>query len=161
MNNRLCSLFKHKESGSLTVEAVLILPLIFISWLTIINFLNIYFAHLCIQQALNNTAKRLSEYTYLIERANVLDSVSTVYSLDEDTLEKGQGIRDNGEKAYNKGKEVWDNSKSMYATLQDTGNNLRAVKDNADELMDGIACWRTSGLSCSLDGITSRGHKLM
>ena len=38
-----------KRRGSLTVEATLILPFVLISWLTIINLLNIYYMQTCIQ----------------------------------------------------------------------------------------------------------------
>ena len=31
-----------RQRGSLTVEAMLVLPLVFVSWLTIINLINIY-----------------------------------------------------------------------------------------------------------------------
>lgn len=71
-----------RNRGSLTVEAMLVLPLVFISWLTIINLINIYYLQFSIQQALNSTAERVSEYCYLVDRMGQLDKMSEILSMD-------------------------------------------------------------------------------
>lgn len=84
-----------KKRGSLTVEAMLVLPLVFISWLTIINLINIYYLQFCVQQALNNTAQRVAEYCYLLDRTGKLDELSEVMTMDSSTAEKSSGLKSN------------------------------------------------------------------
>lgn len=59
---------KIKIKGSLTVEATLVLPIVIITLLFIANILNICMVHLCMQQALNNVAKKTSQNSYIIYR---------------------------------------------------------------------------------------------
>ena len=55
-----------KSKGSLVVEATLVFPLVIITLLFIANILNICMVHLCMQQAMNNTAKKISQDAYLV-----------------------------------------------------------------------------------------------
>ena len=64
----MIKILRKKNKGSLTVEATLILPLVIISLLFIANILNICMVHLLMQQALNNTAKVISQDSYIIYR---------------------------------------------------------------------------------------------
>ncbi len=154
----------NKARGSLTVEATLILPFVFISWLTIINFLNVYFVHTCIQQALNNTAKRLSEYAYIGERITMSDGssvashMSELYSLDEDTENKANHLVDDAGKIVDNGKKLKDNTTSMWHTVQDVKGNL---KDTTDLAFDGMMGNDASGLSAGIDKITANGQELI
>lgn len=154
----------HKSRGSLTVEATLILPFVFISWLTIINFLNVYFVHTCVQQALNNTAKRLSEYAYIGERITMSDGssvashMSELYSLDEDTEKKANQLVDDANQIVDNGKKLKDNTTSMWNTAQEIKGNL---KDTTDLAFDGMMGDGGSGLSSRIDEITSNGQTLL
>lgn len=154
----------HKSRGSLTVEATLILPFVFISWLTIINFLNVYLVHTCIQQALNNTAKRFSEYAYIGERitmsdgSSVVSHLSDLYSLDEDTEKKANSLADDADKILENGKKVKDNATSMWDTAQEIKGNL---KDTTDAAFDGMMGDDASGLSSRIDAITANGQTLI
>ena len=158
---KTCNHYKKKNRGSLTVEATLVLPFVFISWLTIINFLNVYFVHTCIQQALNNTARRLSEYAYFIERTDIEGTLVEAFDQTEDTEKKATELKDNTEEAYNSGKELIDNGKSLYDTIKESGNNIKSVKENTDAVFNGIAGGDVSGLSSNIDGITSSGQALI
>lgn len=68
--------FRKKRKGSLTVEATLVFPLVIITLLFIANILNICMVHLCMQQALNNTAKKISQDSYMIYRFSGEDNYS-------------------------------------------------------------------------------------
>ena len=77
-------LFNKKNKGSLTVEAALVLPLVIMTLLFTVNILNICMVNTCVQQALNNTAKKVSQDAYLVYRfageenyANFLDFVNS------------------------------------------------------------------------------------
>ena len=64
----MVKLFLKKHKGSLTVEAALVFPLVIITLLFIANILNICMVHTCMQQSLNNTAKKISQDSYLVYR---------------------------------------------------------------------------------------------
>lgn len=110
-----------EQRGSLTVEATLILPVVLISWLTIINILNIYYLQSCIQQALNNTAQRLSEYCYMLERTDLLDKVEEIMSMDSSTSNASSTLKENlnemGQHAQSIGNELQNFSLSSIQTI--------------------------------------------
>lgn len=116
---------KHRAGrrGSLTVEAALILPFVLISWLTIINLLNIYYLQACIQQALNNTAQRVSEYCYLLARTDTLDDVSDLLAMSATTAQKSStlknGVTEMGTRAQNIGRMLDDFSLTQLPALID------------------------------------------
>lgn len=83
-----------RQRGSLTVEAMLVLPLVFVSWLTIINLINIYYLQFSVQQALNSTAQRVAEYCYLIDRAGQLDKLGEILTMDSSTSEKSSQLKE-------------------------------------------------------------------
>ena len=64
----MLKIFSKKNRGSLTVEAALVLPLVIITLLFTVNLLNICMVNTCMQQALNNTAKKVSQDAYLVYR---------------------------------------------------------------------------------------------
>lgn len=150
-----------KNRGSLTVEAAIILPIVLISWLTIINFLNIYFIHICIQQALNNTAKRLAEYAYIMERTDVLPKVVSAYGLDKDTEEKAINIRDNVDTAIDRANTVHKNTVDLIDNAKQAGNNALAIKDNTNEVFNSMGSGDMNSLSKNLEGIKDSGEKLV
>ena len=150
---------KNGMKGSLTVEATLILPFIFITWLYIINFLNIYLIHATVQQALNNTAKRVSEYTYLLERTNVTSSLQDVFAKTDDTIKKGNDLRNNAEDAYNYGKETYENSKQIIKTAKSTAESAEAVYHNSAELLNGAT--GSGDFSAKVESITENAKTVV
>ena len=50
--------------GSLTVEAAIVTPVFILVLLFVINFINIFYLQLAIQQGLNTTAEVIAEYSY-------------------------------------------------------------------------------------------------
>lgn len=95
---------KKDQRGSITVEAMLVLPLVFISWLTIINLINIYYLQFSVQQALNSTAQRVAEYCYLIDRTGQLDKLGEIMTMDTSTAQKSSQLKEgiNGVTGYAK-----------------------------------------------------------
>ena len=95
---------KKKLRGSLTVEASLVFPLVIITLLFIANILNICMVHLCMQQALNNTAKKISQNSYMIYRfssemdysefINSLNDVNDLNSENTFTISKFDELQD-------------------------------------------------------------------
>ena len=121
--------------GSLTVEATLILPFVLISWLTIINMLNIYYLQSCIQQALNNTAQRLSEYCYMLQRADLLDQVEEIMSMEASTSQASSTLKDNLN-------EMGTHAQSIGNYLQNF--SLGSIRGIIDEAKAFISCAKTA-----------------
>lgn len=124
---------EYKNSrGSLTVEAALVLPLVFISWLMIINLLNMYYMQNCTQQALNLTAKRVAEYCYLMERTGTLDEIQNAMTMDAETSKKTSQIKTGmdgmSESAKKIGREFTHFS---LHSIENIVNNVKAFSSSA------------------------------
>ncbi len=63
--------------GAITVEAVIVLPLYILVILFIINFLNISYLQLAIQQGLNNAGRTLSQYGYALDVAVGIETINS------------------------------------------------------------------------------------
>ena len=150
-----------KKRGSLTVEAAIILPIVLISWLTIINFLNMYFIHITIQQALNNTAKRLSEYAYLVERTNTTQKAIDVFKLSNDTADKATNIRENIDKALDSANTVQTNVLKLSDNVKQAGDNISDIKSNTNEIFNGMGSGDMSSISNNIVNIENSGKKLV
>lgn len=116
---------RKKQKGSLTVEAALVFPLVIITLLFVANILNICMVHLLMQQALNNTVKKISQDTYLVYRfagedryAKVIDALNN----ERDGYEEFEGAA--------------DVSKASFSELQesatDTINSLKKTAHTFD-----------------------------
>ena len=66
-----------RRKGAITVEAVIVLPLYILVILFIINFLNISFLQLAIQQGLNNAGRTLSQYGYALDVAVGIETINS------------------------------------------------------------------------------------
>lgn len=71
-----------KRKGAITVEAVIILPVYILVILFIINFLNISYMQLTVQQGLNNAGRMLAQYGYAIDIAVGLENLNDTEVID-------------------------------------------------------------------------------
>lgn len=121
-----------RKRGSLTVEAMLILPLVFVSWLTIINLINIYYLNFCVQQALNNTAERVAEYCYLLDRTGKLDEISEIMTMDSATAQKSSGLKSNLTKMTDSAKSLGSHfSNFSFDEIEDIKEDVNGFADSA------------------------------
>ena len=131
-----------KRRGSLTVEATLILPFVLISWLTIINLLNIYYMQTCIQQALNNTAQRLSEYCYLLYKTGYLEQASDILNMDAGTTTNSSqlktSVKSMSEHAKKIGEELQQFSISSVPTIIDEAKGFTSSAKDAYNTVSNI-----------------------
>ena len=70
------------QKGAITVEAVIILPVYILVILFIINFLNISYTQLTIQQGLNNAGRMLAQYGYALDIAVGLENLNDTEVID-------------------------------------------------------------------------------
>lgn len=151
-----------RKRGAITVEAVLILPVYILAILFIINFLNISYLQLAVQQGLNNAGRTMAQYCYAVDvtigvemiNSNKLDSkVSTVKTVIDNFHAVTSGIGDlfnefsvaKLTEMVNKGKEFASSVKTMatsLATIQ--GKDIvsylltTAVESGASMIVEGI-----------------------
>lgn len=64
------------EKGSLTVEVILILIPFFCTFLTLIGLINIIKAQALIQYSVNQTAREISEYSYILSKIGVTGKIA-------------------------------------------------------------------------------------
>lgn len=139
----LFKLIKSKKRGSLTVEATLVFPLVIITLLFVANILNICMVHLCMQQALNNTAKKISQYSYLAYRiageknfASVLDSLNNI----DDAYSDFEGKATLAKDAVVEAQESLNISMESTANLLHTfdGFSVLKITDYCEKLSENI-----------------------
>ncbi|MBP3201840.1 MAG: pilus assembly protein [Lachnospiraceae bacterium] len=121
-------LFRKKQKGSLTVEAALVFPLVIISLLFIANILNICMVHMCMQQALNNTAKKISQDSYLIYRFAGEENYTNFI----DNLNK---IDENYDEFESKATETKDALNSVQKSIKDVAEGVETLRKTPEEFM--------------------------
>lgn len=64
---------KIKQKGSVTVEAGIILVIFISAYMALLSMINVYRAYMVIQNAIDQTAKQVSEYAYIAKKLGVHD----------------------------------------------------------------------------------------
>lgn len=138
-------IFNRKIKGSLTIEATLILPLVIVTLLFIANILNICMVHVCMQQALNNTAKKISQDSYFVYRfageknyndfIKKLGSFNTGYDKFEKSATLTKDSFDKLEKAVNGTLKSFEKATNTFKDV-DIISGMRAFPKNINEMMD-------------------------
>lgn len=132
------------RKGAITVEAVIILPIYILAILFIINFLNISYLQLTIQQGLNNAGRTFAQYCYAID---VVAGIETINSNTVDT--KVETV-----------KPVIDNFNGMTKGIGELFNDfslkkLGAMVDQGKEFVSSVNTMKSSLMSISGQDITS------
>jgi len=75
---------KKRQKGSITVEATLFLPLFFLAFVSIYSLISFTRAQLIVQYAADQAAKEVAQYSYILEKIGILDSLDGLNSRSED-----------------------------------------------------------------------------
>ncbi len=135
------------EKGSATVEATLSLAIFLFAFIAIYSIINMCIVQATVQQALNKSAKEISQYYYFVDKMKlsdtisgkgldeasqialgVLDTFETVLSDGESTLaqinktEKNISLV-NIQSSIDETKELGNSSQKLIDTIVDAGNN--------------------------------------
>ena len=70
---------KQKEAGSLTVEAAIFLMLFIVFFVSLMNIVDIVRAQILIQNGIMQTAKELSQYSYVLTKTGIVESSNQNY----------------------------------------------------------------------------------
>lgn len=119
-----------KECGSIVTEAAFVLPVFFILFMLIINFVNIFCLHNMIQFAINSAAHELASYSYISSALSLHQTVNEV-SADGDKYT---------ERIDNTSNDILECLGSIQALKGDakTTGNMLANPEISEEYINGI-----------------------
>lgn len=103
-----------KCRGSLTLEASIVLVTFLVFYMAILSAINMYRAQVLIQNAANQTAQEIAQYTYILKKAGLADF--------------GQGASDQSDEFIGQSNEVIG---TVFAFFEATSNGLDAGKEAA------------------------------
>ena len=109
---------KRNERGALTVEAVIFLFIFMFGMLALLNLVNMVRTQVMIQNALNQSAKEVSQYSYIFYRLgylNYLTDTNAAYDKSKGTVD---GIKQNVEGVLN-GDDILENVQGLMKTFND------------------------------------------
>ena len=84
-----------REKGSITVEAALFIPLFFFAFMCIFSLISCVRAQVLIQYSVDQAAKEVAEYSYILEKTGVLDAYKGLNSRSEEFQKQMQDIKSN------------------------------------------------------------------
>ena len=148
----------NKQKGSITVEATLFLPLFFLAFISIYNLVYFARAQLIVQYATDQAAKEVAQYSYILEKTGILESLDGLNTRAEDFEKEIAGleeqlnvIQEAGENALN-GENVADN-------MVEAGKAGEKVYDQIEGYVKDPASFLTGVLNVlkkdSINGISS------
>lgn len=120
-------IFEKKRKGSLTLEATLVLPLVILSLLFMVNILNICMIQTCMQQAINNTAKKISQDSYLVYRIAGEEAYESFLNGIADVDSKYKEFEEKATDTKNKVLELEDSMKSAVSSFETFRNTPKTV----------------------------------
>ena len=85
---------KKNQKGSITVEATLFLPLFFLAFISIYNLVYFARAQLIVQYAADQAAKEVAQYSYILEKTGILESLDNLHSRSEDFEKEMQSLKE-------------------------------------------------------------------
>ncbi len=86
---------KDRERASITVEAALFLPLFLMAFLTIYNLVYFARAQMLMQYAADQAVKQVAQYSYILEKTGILDSLDNMTTKNEKFEQDMDSIRKN------------------------------------------------------------------
>lgn len=153
------------------MEATLVFPLVIITLLFIANILNVCMVHTCMQQALNNTAKKISQDSYIIYRfsgeenyQNFINNLTDVNKGYSAFLSQAETTKNNFEIAQDNSKEVINSFGDLSSSFSGSEGFFKKViifKDNICKLIDNLYNAKVSyeKLANSIDDLVKSGKE--
>ena len=133
-----------KDRGSITVEAALFLPVFLMAFLTIYNLVYFARAQMLMQYAADQAAKEVAQYSYILEKTGILESLDNLNSETESFESDMNSIRENletiqsaGEKAV-QGQDVGNQIAGIKNAAGNTYNTVKEYVENPDEFINGV-----------------------
>ena len=119
-----------KENGSITVEAALFIPMFLFAFMCIFSLISCVRAQVLIQYSVDQAAKEVAEYSYILEKTGVLDAYKGLNTKSEEFSKQMEDIKSNLEVIENTAKSVTNGQ----GTIQDVADAGKAGKATYDQL---------------------------
>ena len=121
-----------KENGSITVEAALFIPMFLFAFMCIFSLISCVRAQVLIQYSVDQAAKEVAEYSYILEKTGVLDAYKGLNTKSEEFSKQMEDIKSNLEVIENTAKSVTNGQ----GTIQDVADAGKAGKTTYDQLKE-------------------------
>ena len=135
---------KKRQKGSITVEATLFLPLFFLAFVSIYSLISFTRAQLIVQYAADQAAKEVAQYSYILEKIGILDSLDGLNSRSEDfekniksIEEQLQTVQQAGENALN-GEDPVGNTIEAGKAAKDVYGTVSGYVDDPESFISGV-----------------------
>lgn len=129
---------KKKENGAIIVEATLVLPFFMFAIITVLSIVNISFAQAKIGTALNETAKEISQYSYLYGLTGLNKKQAQLYG-------EGENARASIDQVVGGVSEIFSSASNMGETVSSSisdptkyGSAIDSVKSDIDSMKGGV-----------------------
>ena len=147
---------KKRQKGSITVEATLFLPLFFLAFVSIYSLISFTRAQLIVQYAADQAAKEVAQYSYILEKIGILDSLDGLNSRSEDfekniksIEEQLQTVQQAGENALN-GEDPVGNTIEAGKAAKDAYGTVSGYVDDPESFISGVlAVFKKYGIALS------------
>lgn len=133
-----------REKGSITVEAALFIPLFFFTFMCIFSLISCVRAQVLIQYSVDQAAKEVAEYSYILEKTGVLDAYKGLNSRSEEFQKQMQDIKSNLEVIEDTAKRVSNGQGTIQNVVEAgkagkaTADQLKEYKENPKEFVNGV-----------------------
>ena len=123
---------KKKDKGSVTLEAAIFLSMFLFAYLFFMDLVQVVRAQMILQYTVTETAKELSQYTYLLSKTGVVDQgISTgkrSAEFDNKTTEMIESVQKLGEMIVNFG-DVFGQASATQQTVSSYFSDWEALKE--------------------------------
>lgn len=108
---------KKNERGYVTVEASIVLTIFIFAFLAMMSVIGLIRAQIIVQVGINQSAKELSQYSYILAKTGM--------------IQKNNEVNAKAEKYYEKSDEVVGNLMNFVQAVQSGGENIKSGADSA------------------------------
>lgn len=135
---------KKENKGSITVEAALFLPLFLFAFLSIYNLISFTRAQLIMQYAADQAAKEVAQYTYILEKIGILESLDKLnqtkdnFENDLKSIKNQLEVIQSAMEEATQGEDVIQNGVETGNALKDTYDIVQSYIDNPVSFIDGV-----------------------
>lgn len=122
---------KKKQRGSISVEATLFLPLFFLAFISIFNLIYFARAQLIVQYAADQAAKEVAQYSYILEKTGILDSLDNLNTRSDDFEKEIRDMEAELQNIQQAGENALDSINPMGNTIE-VGKSAEKVYDQIE-----------------------------
>lgn len=123
-----------KERGSITLEASIFLSMFLMFYVALMDLVQIGRAQMIMQYTLNETAKEISQCTYILTKAGIVDERIQTSQKSKQFKERTEEMIDSVSTLVN----TIGNGGDVIGQARVTGENVSDYFENSEEITDGV-----------------------